>query len=154
VLIDGRDVAGVEKALVVEDPAIDLEIGLFFDELPVPDASADLVVSCASFTTDAAHGGDAGLAEMERVAKVGALIAFVWPSDVEWLRERGFDYETFDGDMDIDFGTLDQAVELAGMFYPWAVEEIERRGAASVPYDVIGMNAPRDLAWKRAGISP
>src|ERR1019366_7759334 len=37
----------------------------FFDALPVPDASAHLVVSCSVLERDAAHGGDAGLAEME-----------------------------------------------------------------------------------------
>ena len=43
----------------------------FFDALPAPDASADLVVTCAALDRDAAHGGDAGLAEMERVCAPG-----------------------------------------------------------------------------------
>src|SRR5215475_795495 len=38
----------------------------FFDDLPLPDDYADLVVACSAFTPDPAHGGNAGLAEMER----------------------------------------------------------------------------------------
>jgi SAM-dependent methyltransferase len=121
----------------------------FFDAIPLPDASADLVVSCSSFTSDPAHGGDAGLDEMRRVLAPGGTIALVWPSDVDWLRERGFRYECFDGDMCIDFGSLDEAVELAGIAYPWAVEAIAAHGRPCVPYELIGMNAPRDVAWMR-----
>ena len=39
----------------------------FFDDLPVPSGCADLVVACSVLTPAAGHGGDAGLAEMERV---------------------------------------------------------------------------------------
>lgn len=121
----------------------------FFDAIPVQDRSADLVVSCSSFTSDPAHGGELGLREMARVAAPGGLIALVWPSDVGWLRERGFQYLAFDGDMCIDFGTLDEAIDLASIVYPWAVDAIAEHGQACVPYEVIGMNPPRDLAWKR-----
>ncbi len=121
----------------------------FFDAIPAQDASADLVVSCSSFTSDPAHGGEPGLREMTRVAAPGGLIAIVWPSDVDWLRERGFEYLAFDGDMCIDFGTLDEAIDLASIVYPWAVDAIAERRQACVPYEVIGMNPPRDIAWKR-----
>jgi hypothetical protein len=121
----------------------------FFDSIPVPDGWADLVVSCSAFTPDPGHGGDEGLAELERVAR--ELIVLVWPSDVEWLVERGFEYVSFPGDMAVDFSSLEEAVELARIFYPDAVEEIVRRGDARVPYEVLGMNPPRDLAWKRVG---
>jgi SAM-dependent methyltransferase len=122
----------------------------FFDAIPMADASADLVVSCSSFTADPAHGGQAGLDEMHRVAAPGGMIVLVWPSDVDWLRERGFRYESFDGEMCIDFGSLDEAVRLAQIVYPWAVDGIVAHGSGCVPYEVIGMNAPRDLAWKGA----
>ena len=39
----------------------------FFDDLPLPSGSADLVVACSVLTPAPGHGGDAGLAEMERV---------------------------------------------------------------------------------------
>jgi SAM-dependent methyltransferase len=117
-----------------------------FDAIPAPDKSADLVVSCSAFTAHPRHGGDASLREMERVAR--DVIAFVWPADVDWLCARGFSYHACDGDMTHDFPSLDEAIELASMFYPDAVDEIRRRGCASVPYEVLGMNAPRDIAWK------
>ena len=121
----------------------------FFDDIPLPDASCDLVVSCSSFTADPAHGGDPGLDEMQRVAEPGGLIALVWPSDVDWLRERDFTYESFDGEMCIEFATARDATELARIVYPWAADAIEERGQASVPWELIGLNPPRDVAWKR-----
>jgi SAM-dependent methyltransferase len=121
----------------------------FFDALPLADASADAVVSCSSFTGDPAHGGVAGLEEMTRVATPGGKIMLVWPTDIDWLRARGFHYESFEGEMAVDFGSLDEAVELARIFYPHAVGEIVAQGSARVPYDLLGMNPPRDLAWKQ-----
>jgi SAM-dependent methyltransferase len=119
----------------------------FFDAIALPDDSAELVVSCSAFTSDPAHGGPDGLREMERVAS--EVVAIVWPADVDWLIANGFTYESFDGDMDVDFGSLDEAVELARIFYPDAVDEIVARGSPRVPYAVLGMNAPRDWAYKR-----
>ncbi len=124
-------------------------VGGYFDAIPVPDGAADLVVSCSAFTTVDGHGGAAGLAEMERATAPGGTIAFVWPAEVEWLTDRGFTYESFDGDMDVDFGTVDNAVELARIFYPAAADQIRARGNAHVPYDLLGMNPPRDWAHKR-----
>jgi len=115
----------------------------FFDALPVEDGWADLVVSCSAFT--AANGGEAGLAEMERVTHPGGTVAFVWPADVEWLRSHGFEYASFPGDMSIEFSSVDEAVAIARIFYPHAAEAIR---TASVPYDLIGVNPPRDVAWK------
>jgi SAM-dependent methyltransferase len=121
----------------------------FFDAIPMPDASCELVVSCSAFTSEASHGGDPGLDEMDRVLAPGGLIALVWPSDVDWLRERGFTYESFDGEMSIDFGSVDEAVELARIVYPSAVDAIAKRGSGLVPYELVGMNPPRDIALRR-----
>ena len=40
----------------------------FFDDLPVASDFADLVVACSVLTPAPRHGGEAGLAEMERVS--------------------------------------------------------------------------------------
>ena len=121
----------------------------FFDSIDAPDDSAELVVSCSAFTTDPAHGGDPALDEMTRVAAPAGMIALVWPpQDLDWLRSRGFTYESFDGDMAIEFASHEEAVELARIFFPDALDEIASRGSARVPYDAIGVNPPRDIAWK------
>jgi hypothetical protein len=39
-------------------------------------------------------------------------------------------------------------VELAEIFYPRAAGEVRRRGWRKVPFEVLGLNPPRDLAYK------
>lgn len=123
----------------------------FFDCLPVPDRFAELVITCSAFTPDPAHGGTAGLAEMERVCAAGGRVVIVWPNNLEWLAARGYAYESFPGEMALEFASLEEAVELAEVFYPGAVAEIQRRGERRVPYEVLGVNPPRDLAYKEIG---
>jgi SAM-dependent methyltransferase len=120
----------------------------FFDNLPVPDRSADLVISCSALTPDPAHGGDPGLAEMERVCTVGGRVVIVWPNHPEWLAERGYRYVSFPGEMRMQFASIEEALELSEIFHPQAVPEIRRRGDPRVPYEVLGVNPPRDLAYK------
>jgi SAM-dependent methyltransferase len=150
------DVVAIEPArplrtiLRARFPAVDVRPG-YFDSTGLPPDSADLVVSCSAFSSDPAHGGDRGLRELERIATPGGTIALVWPADVEWLVERGFTYETFPGDMSVTFASAEEAVEMARIFYPDAVNEIVERGSNEVPYEVLGMNPPRDIAWKRVG---
>ena len=67
----------------------------FFDDLPVADDCADLVVACSAFTPGRGHGGDAGLAEMERVCRPGGSVVIVWPNNVHWLSAHGYRYESF-----------------------------------------------------------
>jgi methyltransferase family protein len=122
----------------------------FFDAIPVEEDWAELVVSCSAFTSDPAHGGTEGIRELQRIAQVGGLIVLVWPADVEWLEAHGFMHVTFTDEMTVEFSSVDEAIELARIFYPHAVDEIRRRADRRVPYDVLGMNPPRDLAWKRA----
>jgi SAM-dependent methyltransferase len=121
----------------------------FFDELPVPDASAGLVVACSAFTVESEHGGDAGLAEMERVCAPGGIVAVVWPDDPEWLRERGFAHIVFEGGRQVVFESVDEAVAVARVFYPDAVSAIRAAGVPAVPYDLLGRPGPQDLSWKR-----
>jgi SAM-dependent methyltransferase len=122
--------------------------GGFFDDLPVADDCADLVVACSALTPAAGHGGEAGLAEMERVCRPGGRVVIVWPNNLDWLAAHGYRYASFAGEMVVEFASLEEAVELTDVFYPSAVSEVRRRGARQVPYEVLGVNPPRDLAFK------
>jgi SAM-dependent methyltransferase len=120
----------------------------FFDALPVADRSAELVAACSALTPEPAHGGDAGLSEMERVCAPGGMVVIVWPNHPEWLVARGYRYLSFPGPMTMDFASPTEAVEMAAIFYPHAVAEIQARGKRQVPYDILGVNPPLDLAYK------
>ena len=120
----------------------------FFDALPLADQSAELVVACSALTPEPAHGGDRGLAEMERVCAAGGMVVIVWPNQPEWLAMHGYRYLSFPGPMTMDFATASEAVQLATIFYPHAVAEIKARGQRQVPYDLLGVNPPRDLAYR------
>ena len=120
----------------------------FFDQLPLPSDFADLVVACSAFTPSPAHGGEDGLAEMERVCRPGGCVAIIWPNHLDWLATRGYRYVSFPGPMSVEFASVHEAVELAGIFYPQAAGDIQRRGSRRVPFEVIGINPPRDLAFK------
>jgi SAM-dependent methyltransferase len=120
----------------------------FFDELGLPDDFADMVVACSAFTPAAEHGGEAGLAEMERVCRPGGCVAIIWPNHLEWLAARGYQYVSFPGPMSVEFGSYREAVELAGIFYPGAADKVRRLGMRKVAFEVLGINPPRDLAFK------
>jgi SAM-dependent methyltransferase len=120
----------------------------FFDQLPLPSGWADLVVACSAFTPSAAHGGEAGLGEMERVCRAGGCVAIIWPNHISWLVDRGYEYVSFAGAMAVEFGSYAEAVELASIFYPKGACEVRRRGSSTVPFEVLGINPPRDLAFK------
>jgi SAM-dependent methyltransferase len=124
----------------------------FFDDLPIASHSADLVVACSAFTPAPGHGGEAGLAEMERVCRPGGRVAVVWPNNLGWLTAHGYEYVCFAGPMAAEFASHQEAVELARIFYPGAAAEVRRRGQRRVPYEVLGINPPRDLAFKTVEI--
>ncbi len=105
----------------------------FFDQLPLPDDFADLVVACSAFTPSPGHGGEAGLAEMERVCRPGGCVAIIWPNHLDWLAARGYRYVSFPGPMSVEFGSYHEAVELAEIFYPEAADEVRRRGSPQRP---------------------
>jgi SAM-dependent methyltransferase len=120
----------------------------FFDDLPVTDGWADVVVACSALTPMPAHGGEAGLAEMERVCGPGGCVVIIWPNDIPWLAAHGYRYVSFDGEMFVEFATHAEAVEVIEIFYPSAIGEVRRHGWRQVPYDVLGSNPPCDLAFK------
>ena len=124
----------------------------FFDALPVASGSADLVVACSAFTPAPGHGGEAGLAEMERVCRPGGRVAIVWPNNLGWLAAHGYEYVCFAGPMAAEFASHQEAVDLARIFYPGAAAEVRRRGRRRVPFEVLGINPPRDLAFKAVGL--
>jgi SAM-dependent methyltransferase len=120
----------------------------FFDDLPVPSGAADLVIACSVLTPSAAHGGEIGLAELERACRPGGCAVIVWPNNIDWLAAHGYHHVSFAGPMSVGFASNTEAIELAEIFYPHAVHEVRRRGSARVPYEVLGYNPPRDLAFK------
>jgi SAM-dependent methyltransferase len=123
-------------------------IGGFFDELPLGDDFADLVVTCSAFTPDEAHGGERGLAEMERVCRPGGRVAIVWPNNLDWLAARGYSYVSFDGDMFLEFASPQEALEITEIFHPHAARAVRDRRSRRVPYSTLGVNPPRDVAYK------
>jgi SAM-dependent methyltransferase len=123
-------------------------IGGFLDALPVADRSAELVIACSVLTPDQSHGGDMGLAEMERVCATQGMVVIVWPNHPEWLSAHGYRYLSFGGEMAMEFASITEAIELARIFYPQAVDAIRRRDDRRVPYEILGVNPPRDLAYK------
>jgi len=136
------------RARLPSSPKIRIIDG-FFDALPFPDKSAELVIACSALTPEPAHGGDRGLAEMERVCASGGMVAIVWPNHLDWLTPHGYRYLSFPGPMTMDFANLSEAVQLARIFYPHAVAQIQARGERQVSYDLLGVNPPRDLVYKR-----
>jgi SAM-dependent methyltransferase len=120
----------------------------FFDRLPLPDDFADVVVTCSAFTPAPEHGGEAGLAEMERVCRPGGRVVIIWPNHLDWLAARGYRHVSFPGSMSLEFDCYDEAVELAEIFYPKAAEAVRRGGSPTVRFEVLGSNPPRDLAFK------
>jgi SAM-dependent methyltransferase len=120
----------------------------FFDELPLPCGFADVVVACSAFTPAIAHGGDAGLDEMERICRPGGCVAIIWPNHLDWLTARGYHYISFGGPMAVEFPSHEKALELSEIFYPRAASEVRARRLRRVPYELIGINPPRDVAYK------
>jgi SAM-dependent methyltransferase len=121
----------------------------YFDALPLPADWADLAVACSVLTPEHRHGGAAGLAELERVCRPGGRVVIVWPNHLTWLADRGYRYLRLgDDELAVEFASHDEAVELTEIFYPGAAAQVRRAGLRRVPFSTLGVNPPRDVAYK------
>jgi len=115
----------------------------FFDDLPVPSGFADLVVACSVLTPAPGHGGDVGLAEMERVCRPGGCGRHHLAEQRQLARGPRLPVQELRW---TDGGGVREPparrVEMAEIFYPHAVSQVRRRGSRRVPYEVLGINAP------------
>jgi hypothetical protein len=85
---------------------------------------------------------------MERICRPGGCVAIIWPNNIDWLGSHGYRYVSFGGPMSLQFPSKKVAIELAEIFYPSAAAEIRQRGRRQVPFEVLGINPPRDVAFK------
>ncbi|CAN5828248.1 hypothetical protein BH23ACT12_BH23ACT12_01280 [soil metagenome] len=122
----------------------------FLNDVPLPDAWADISFTCSAFSCDPIHGGDPGLAELDRVTRTGGLVVLIWPPrNRSWLEERGFQFVSFPGKMGVQFTSAEEAVELAEIFYPDSAAKVAERGSRIVPCDLLGISGPKSLAWRK-----
>lgn len=125
-----------------------------FDAIPLPDKSVDLAISCSAFTADPTQGGEAGLAELQRVTRNGGKVVIIWPrvQDYDWLARHGFNYVTIEEEQEmyVHFRSLQSALRCARHFYahnPEVERFIERERRSDVPFSILGINPPRDYCW-------
>ncbi len=120
----------------------------FSDVLPLPNASVDLAVSASAFGADPRRGGEAGLAELLRVVRPGGHIAILWPDDPQWFIARGFRYQVGEGALEVRFRDLDTAFACAEIFYSdVVVSHLQQSHRPIVPFELLGINPPRDACW-------
>ena len=123
-------------------------VGGFFDELPLPDDLADLVVACSAFTPAPGHGGEAGLAEMERVCRPGGCVAIIWPNHLGWLDRPRLPA------CQLPRPDVCRVRQLLTRPWSWPRSSTQggRRGAATRlaqgSFEALGINPPRDVAFK------
>ena len=125
-----------------------------FDQIPLPDQSVDVALSCSAFTSGPEQGGEPGLAELQRVTKSGGKIVLIWPrsEDYDWLAAHGFHYVALPvrHEMRVRFRSLQSALRCARRFYAHnqaVVNYIVRRRKLEVPFSVLGLNPPLDYCW-------
>jgi ubiquinone/menaquinone biosynthesis C-methylase UbiE len=125
-----------------------------FDQIPLPDNSVDVALSCSAFTAEPEQGGEPGLVELQRVTKPGGKIVLIWPRtrDYDWLAAHGFHYVALpvQHEMRVRFRSLQSALRCARRFYAHnraVAHYIVKRRKPEVPFSVLGLNPPRDYCW-------
>jgi len=63
--------------------------------LPIGSGWADLVVSCATFGPHPPLGGEQVVAELERCARPGGVIALISPEEPSWWQARGYEMRSY-----------------------------------------------------------
>ena len=123
-----------------------------FTALPLAAGEAEVTVSCSAVTSAPGCGGDAALAELERVTAPGGRIAVIWPDRPEWFTARGYARHQFAGNLSHRFRSAESAVRLCRDFYgERAAEWVRRHGTAEVPYEVLGVRPPNDVFIRERG---
>ncbi|HLZ24265.1 MAG TPA: class I SAM-dependent methyltransferase [Ktedonobacterales bacterium] len=125
-----------------------------FGALPLPDDSVDVALSCSAFTADPEQGGDAGLAELQRVTRSGGYIVLIWPrpQDFDWLAAHHFRYVALPmtRDLRVRFRSFHAAIRVARRFYAHnraLLGYLLRHRRADVPFSLLGYNPPHDYCW-------
>jgi len=122
-----------------------------FDNLPLPDASVDVSLSCSAFTAEPTQGGEAGLAELRRVTRPGGHIVIIWPrpADHDWYEAHGFTYTSAHAqtEMRVRFRSRWWALACAHRFYgrnAAVMRYLLRHATNELPFSLIGYNPPLD----------
>jgi len=119
-----------------------------FRRVPLADNSVDAVVACSAFGAEDACGGQRGLDEFVRVTRPGGRIVIIWPSNPAWFLDHGFQYTSLPGHLTITFPSMLDAWTSATRFYGMpALRYLEATGRPELPFEVLGVKAPRDLCW-------
>lgn len=117
-----------------------------FRALPLDDRSVDVAVSCSAVSWGHGTDVDGILDELERVVKPGGRIVVVWPDRPDRLREHGFKYHEFAGNVTHGFRDVPTAIRMCRAFYGEdAADWVRRHRTAEVPYEVLGTRPPNDV---------
>jgi ubiquinone/menaquinone biosynthesis C-methylase UbiE len=126
-----------------------------FDALPLDDNAVDIAVACSSLTSREPFGGEAALAEMERIVRPGGDIAVIWPDRPGWFRDRGFVHLSAAGNDILYFADPKTAERLCREFYSeGAASWVARHRTAEVPFAVLGIRPPSDVCIRRVLARP
>lgn len=121
-----------------------------FDRLPLADGEVDVAVACSSLTSRDPFGGEAALAELERVVRPGGQVAVIWPDRPEWFEKRGFEHVSATGNDTLHFADPATAERVCRAFYSEeAGDWVAARRTAEVPFAVLGIRPPNDMCIRR-----
>lgn len=92
--------------------------------LPLRDGFADVVAACAAMSPDPPLGGEAALAELDRVLKPGGLLALIAVESPGWFEARGFVRRDY---VEPDYAPAPEVVEFFGPLTPPHTLVLRRR---------------------------